>query len=459
MTDTNSKGSDSLSAFLLDIWKEIIEFSKEPTMKERTILVDTNYLTQITPEDFVAMFLDSSYEENANGSEKKQMAKLFRDFMERKVDLVFTDIVMREFIGLAPKRRELLEIYKKNIVVITPKKDFEPCFFDLAAAINACIAETGEYGDIKDTYSYILCCIANVRYFVTEDPDVKRVHLYIGKVKNYGDEERKREIRKITGIFKSLQTASREDFPLKNVLHNLFLPEEPTVPISIKMLEERLPKILDRCETIMWMFRSLDEINHLKKYGLKNPEGLDETAIERARKRIEDIGRSVGLNTVEEMSEVSFHPKILEGATKWTKQTDDEKLAFELSQQIGLLNSVLYADETEKEYASWEDEFNSEEVTKTFLVKCDKCNAHFEIEAYYEGVVEANERAMGTECCHQWSTIYQCPTCSNEVELIYELWEYPAFCFNSENIDCNGCELIREQENEKPSTTLDKFTS
>lgn len=441
-----------------NIWHDVIEFSKEPSMRDRTILVDTNYLTQVNQKDFAAMLLNSKYEDSLRSELKKQMARLFRGFMERKLDLVFSNFVMREFIGLAPKRSDLLETYKNNIIVITPKNNYEPCFFDLAAAINSCIAETGKSGDIKDTYSYVLACIAKVRYFVTEDPDVERVYQYFSHVREKEIEEQKREIRKISGMFKILSNVAC-NFPLNEVLSLLFhnIAEPLTIPVSIAKLEDSLPQVLDRCELVMWIYRSLQEIERSRKYVSSAVIGWDEEIVNRARDRINEIANAIGISS-EGITEFSFQLKIVEEGDKWEAQATDGEIASGVSAELNKLHAIMYEEPSEHEYANWEEQFFAEESTKTFLVECKTCEFHFSIEAEYQGIEYAEEREMGTEACHQWSGTENCPKCGEELRVLHELWEYPEFFFNYENTECEGCELLHEQKTEQPSCTLDDFS-
>jgi len=442
-----------------DIWKDVIKLNRKPTMVNRTIMVDTNYLTLINNKDFISMLLDPNYENSVTSPQKRQMARLFRDFTERKIDLCFSDIVMREFIGRAPKRKDLLEIYKRYIIVITPKSNLASYFWDLAAAVNSCIIEIGEEGDIKDTYSYIIIALARINYFVTEDRDVERVYRYFTRVREKSWEERKREIMKIKGVFKLLCGASNTGFPIDEILGFLFFNEHESlpIPVSIAGLEDRLPEVLDRSEVILWLFRLLQEIDRLRNFVSEMPPEWDEEIVERARKRISDIAESIGLGCIEGVDEYSFQKKLIEEGTKWTEQPYDSELAQSLNDQLSLLHSIIYSEEVENEYADWEEMFFAEEPSKTFRVTCKECGTSFEIETDYVGVVCSDPREMGTEHCHQWLGESSCPSCGRKVSIVHELWEYPEFFYNWENTECDGCELIREKTTEQPTTTLEKF--
>ena len=89
-------------------------------------MVDTNYLILVNREDLARMFFDREYDNTIGSDTKKQMARLFRDVTDRKLDLCFSNFIMREFIGLVPGRQELLKIYKKYIAVIKPGGNWSP---------------------------------------------------------------------------------------------------------------------------------------------------------------------------------------------------------------------------------------------------------------------------------------------------------------------------------------------
>lgn len=441
-----------------DVCRKLVKIDPEPAMIDRTIMVDTNYLILVNQKDIASMFFDPNYEDSVRAP-KKQMARLFRDARNRKLDLCFSNLIMREFIGRAPKRKEMLEIYKKYISVITPADNLESRFLDLAASLNSCIIESGQEGDIKDTYSYILAALAEVRYFVTEDKDLDRVYTYLNGVREKDLEEIGREIRKIKGVFKVLCEKPESTFPTHDVLGFLFLHSTPLpVPVSISRLKDRLPDVLDRTETILWMFRSLQEIAELRRYVTEMPEGWNERIIEKAKLRIGDVAQSIGLQTLGRIDGRSFNIKLVEEGTNWCEESTDRKLATDLSDQLNLLWNIVYGEE-EVEYMTRDDQFDAEEPTKKFTVKCDKCGEQLELEAYYQGVVDAYEREMGKELCYQWSTEMSCPSCEETLGIIYELWEYPEWWFNYEGTECYGCELVGEKTTEPPTTTLANFFS
>ena len=439
------------------VCRELLRVNPPLVMIRRTVMVDTNYLIQVNHKDFTSMICDPNYENTVESPLKKQMARLFRSALNRKLAISLSNFIMREFIGRVPRRKDLLEVYRRYISVISPKNNYEPYFFDLAAAINSCIIESGEEGDITDTYSYILATLAGVPHFVTEDKDIKRLNTYFRYVREKDQEWTRREISKIKGVFKLLCDQTETSFPIDDILGFLFLNLEPLpVPVSIAKLDEYLPSVLDRTETILWMFQSLQEIAWMRKSVEELPEKWDREIVQRATSRINAIAQSVGLQDLSILDTCSLNVKLVEDAARWTEKPTDQKLASDLNIQLDLLRSAIYEEE-EIEYSSREEQFNEEEFHKEFFVECEKCGQQFGITATYLGVVTIEPREMGAEFCHEWSAETSCPSCGQDVELVYDYWEYPEFFPNYENTECSGCKLIRERMVEPPTCTLLDF--
>ena len=81
-------------------------------------------------------------------------------------------------------------------------------------------------------------------------------------------------------------------------------------------------------------------------------------------------------------------------------------------------------------------------VTGTFSLICGKCGqqhdfAHDEVdfEAKY-----SDERQMGQENGYEWGYSFNCDKneCGNEIEIEYQVWEYPVGAFNHEIINVLG---------------------
>lgn len=449
------------------VWQQVLTISKELTVYNRSIMVDTNYLTLINKKDYDEMLLDPAYETKVQTPFKKQMARLFRDFMQRKIDLCFSNFIMREFLGRAPRRKELLEIYKRDIIVVSPKEHLESSFLDLAAAIDACIIEDGGEGDVKDTYSYILAAIAKIRIFVTEDSDIKRVYEYLSGIRAGGFDNVPREIRKIKEMYKLLNDGSEPNFPIDELLGALFMREygDLPIPVSVDRLHNSLPQVLDKFDPLIWIYRSLQEIEMLSKHlqALKEfPEDWDGDIITRAKERIHEVATSIGFQPAQAFDECNLRTKLIEEDEKWEQHEDDVDLANNANLQLDKLHERLYALEypADNEYENMEEQFYAEEDPKEFNVKCNECGYEFTLDADYNGIVSSYEREMGSEHCHEWSGESECPNCDNKVSVLHEIWEYPEWSFNSEDTNFEGCEqVLKKKEEELPLKTLDDFIS
>ncbi len=66
-------------------------------------------------------------------------------------------------------------------------------------------------------------------------------------------------------------------------------------------------------------------------------------------------------------------------------------------------------------------------VTGQLKFKCPICGHIESVEssnAFFEEA-EVHERSMGTEKCHTTKCIHTCSQCGEELELVYNIWEYP----------------------------------
>jgi len=442
-----------------DICRKLIKVQPKPAMRDRTITVDTNYLIQVNQRDLISMLFDVNYENSVKSSFKKQMARLFRNVINRKIDVYLSDIIMSEFVGYAPKNKELVKIYKKYIGKIYPERTFGSCFLYLAAAINSCIVETGQAGDIKDTYSYILAALAAIRYFVTKDKDIVRLYEYLSRLKKKSIDEQNRQINKIKDTYRALCSAEEEAFSIDDILGFILIGlSDLPVPVSIEHLEDSLPAVLDKAETILWMFRTLEEIDQLMSPSLELPSEWNGQIVAEAKSRIENIALSVGLQNLGDTDAASFHIKLVEEENKWKAESTDPDLASALSDQLNILWSCVYEEE-ELEYRNLEEEFLAEEFEKDLVIQCESCGKQIESVAYYQGVVGGDDREMGAELYHRWSNEFPCPSCGKLIEVTFWVYEYPPFCINYEDTECSNCKIVRtgKANSQPPTTTLADF--
>lgn len=83
-------------------------------------------------------------------------------------------------------------------------------------------------------------------------------------------------------------------------------------------------------------------------------------------------------------------------------------------------------------------------VTGDFSLKCNQCNKQHDFtseEAEFEGT-SSSERRMGTEHAYGWDYTFDCDNCGNEIEIEYEVWEYPAGAFNTDDVSIKGGDEI-----------------
>lgn len=462
MADNDIEGFVDLAQFQANnVSKEVIMLSQNLTSPKRSVMIDTQYLIQVNKEELTSILLDPNYEITASSPLKQQMSRLFKNSIERKLDLCFSNNIMREFIGLVAKKRDLLEIYKRNIVVISPKAHFEPCFMDLSAAIGSRMLQSKcGNGDVKDTYSYLLAALARINFFVTEDQDIKRLYHYFSIIKAKPSNEKALEIAQIDALYRELSIDT--EFPLEPVLNFLFSEnaKEFTVPVSIAQLQNSLPLVLDKFENIIWIYRSIDELQFLMMLINKLPSNWDYSVIDNAKKRIGQIAKSIGFQTDDRIDEYTLKTKLIEQERNWSQQSTDEDIVISLDSQFNILQNIIYEEETANsiEYASLEEYFTAKEEAKVYTVKCKKCYSVFELEINYNGTTDRYQREMGVELTHEWTGEEECPNCSSEVSLTYQLYEYPEGAENDEDTECSGCEVVTEKPSEKPpSTTLNDF--
>jgi hypothetical protein len=419
-------------------------------------MVDTNYLYQVNQKDIMSMFFDKNYETSISSPWKRQMAKMFRNALERKIDLCFSNLILREFIGRAPRTRELLELYQRYFSIIAPKGDLESSFSDLAAATNAIVVEAGEAGDVKDTYSYILAALAHVRYFITEDHDIRRLYAYLIAVRSKGYQAIDSDIKKIRKFFETLSKTSEGDFPIGKILDLLYWGPLP-IPVSVLDLNNALSDVLTKTEAILVMFRSLAEIDlmlrRMQESKTETPEEFDGKTCDAAKARIESVAKCIGISTKNLKADM-FRVALVEKGSAWSEDPNDKKLADGVGAQLETLQDFLYAEE-EEGYDSLEEQYQAEELTKMYSVKCEECGKESEVETEYQGVVEVGQRSMGSEYTHLWTGDANCPFCKNDFHVEYTRWEYPQNWLNYEELEAEGGSIVQQESRDTRQSTLD----
>jgi predicted nucleic acid-binding protein len=436
--------------------EESITISRPFVLEDRTVMVDTNYLTQLNAKDLMSMLFDKNYENSLSSQWKKQMSKLFRDALGGRIDLCFSNLILREFIGLAPRRADLVDLYKRYISVVEPRKNLESDFFDLAAAINAIAVETGEESDVKDTYSYILAALAHVRYFVTGDKDIRRLYAYLIAAQSKVYSPGFFDIERIGDAFGTLSKTSHNDFPLTEIIDRLYQGPLPT-PISILDLKNALADVLTKTETMLAMFTSLSRLNLIIGWMIERhketPRLVDARIYDAATARIESVAKDIGISTDHRDAEI-FRVALIEKESVWTQDSGDATLAAQVATELEILQEIFYAQE-ERDYRSLEEEYRAKEPTKSYFVKCEKCEEESKVETEYQGVVEVEQRSMGSESTHVWSGNANCPNCDNDLHVEYTQWEYPMNWISYDELEAEGGSIVQEKPLDKYQTTLD----
>ncbi len=76
-----------------------------------------------------------------------------------------------------------------------------------------------------------------------------------------------------------------------------------------------------------------------------------------------------------------------------------------------------------------------------FSVTCDFCRTHAHFPAYeanFVSVGEDTDRQMGAEKIHSWEQKFNCSGCNKEIELNYNVSEYPEGSYNNEELRVKG---------------------
>ena len=82
-------------------------------------------------------------------------------------------------------------------------------------------------------------------------------------------------------------------------------------------------------------------------------------------------------------------------------------------------------------------------IMDNFIIKCNNCNNQVEIDKEdLEHIASSNERNMGPEIQHDFTGIYNCDKCSNEISFTISGWEYPSRINNYEDSTIDGGEFV-----------------
>jgi hypothetical protein len=89
-------------------------------------------------------------------------------------------------------------------------------------------------------------------------------------------------------------------------------------------------------------------------------------------------------------------------------------------------------------------------VNGTFSVTCDKCGTQNNFPASDSNfdLTSGEEKPMGQENCYSWETSVECDNanCDNQIDIEYEIWEYPVGGFDSDEINVDGGTAINRYD-------------
>lgn len=83
-------------------------------------------------------------------------------------------------------------------------------------------------------------------------------------------------------------------------------------------------------------------------------------------------------------------------------------------------------------------------VKGTFSLTCSVCGKRHDFDeddADFDAT-SGGERQMGPETGYNWEYSFNCDKCNNEIEIKYEVWEYPIGAFNNDQINLRGAAEI-----------------
>lgn len=92
-----------------------------------------------------------------------------------------------------------------------------------------------------------------------------------------------------------------------------------------------------------------------------------------------------------------------------------------------------------------EREFRKHYTGDSLLIRCDGCGELFSVDSgnfdfNWEGGV-VDDRGMGYEMEYEYEDSCFCPNCGKQIDLTFQVWEYPMGVFNYQNIEVDGGEV------------------
>lgn len=86
----------------------------------------------------------------------------------------------------------------------------------------------------------------------------------------------------------------------------------------------------------------------------------------------------------------------------------------------------------------------SDGITGKATYKCNNCGAkhYLHDEDFYFETESGSERGMGDEVQYSYEREEECHNCGSDIQLKFEVWEYPVGIINMTNEDASGAELL-----------------
>jgi|GEM_PF-1568229 len=83
-------------------------------------------------------------------------------------------------------------------------------------------------------------------------------------------------------------------------------------------------------------------------------------------------------------------------------------------------------------------------ITGKATYKCNNCGAkhYLHDEDFYFETESGSERGMGDEVQYSYEREEECHNCGSDIQLKFEVWEYPVGIINMTNEDASGAELL-----------------
>ena len=79
-------------------------------------------------------------------------------------------------------------------------------------------------------------------------------------------------------------------------------------------------------------------------------------------------------------------------------------------------------------------------VNGNFSVTCSKCGHVNDFDASESDFEQTGteEKGMGVQKQYTWEITFDCDGCGNEIEVVYDVWEYPTGAYNDSDIQVSG---------------------